>query len=66
MRTSTRRRTGFFPSLAATLNHILVVDWFYVDALEGGWLGRAAFADEVALPDGRSPCKLGKRPSTTG
>jgi len=39
-------RTGFFPSLAATLNHILVVDWFYVDALEGGWLGLAAFADE--------------------
>ena len=40
-------RTGFFPSLAATLNHILVVDWFYVDALEGGWLGYAAFEDEV-------------------
>ena len=38
-------RTGFFPSLAATLNHILVVDWFYVDALEGGWLGPAAWAD---------------------
>jgi uncharacterized damage-inducible protein DinB len=40
-------RTGFFPSLAATLNHILVVDEFYVDALEGGWLGPDAFADEV-------------------
>ena len=40
-------RTGFFPSLAATLNHILVVDWFYVDALEGGWLGYAAFDDET-------------------
>jgi len=39
-------RTSFFPSLAATLNHILVVDWFYVDALEGGWLGPAAWADE--------------------
>jgi uncharacterized damage-inducible protein DinB len=43
-------RTGFFPSLAGTLNHILVVDWFYVDALEGGWLGYVAFDDEV-------PCK---------
>src|SRR4026207_1568483 len=32
-------RTGFFPSLKATLNHILIVDWFYVDGLEGGWLG---------------------------
>ncbi len=40
-------RTGFFPSLKATLNHILVVDWFYVDALEGGALGPAAYADEV-------------------
>jgi uncharacterized damage-inducible protein DinB len=28
------QRTGFFPSLRATLNHILTVDWFYVDAIE--------------------------------
>lgn len=28
-------RTGFFPSLAATLNHILAVDRYYVAALEG-------------------------------
>ena len=27
-------RTSFFPSIKATLNHILTVDWFYVDALE--------------------------------
>jgi uncharacterized damage-inducible protein DinB len=40
-------RTGFFPSLMATLNHILVVDWFYVDALEGRALGYAAFEDET-------------------
>jgi uncharacterized damage-inducible protein DinB len=39
-------RVGFFPSLRATLNHILVVDWFYVDAIEGGRLGPAAWADE--------------------
>lgn len=38
-------RVGFFPSLRATLNHILVVDLFYVDALEGGALGPAAWAD---------------------
>jgi len=38
-------RTGFFPSLKATLNHILVVDWFYVDGLEGGWLGPKAWAN---------------------
>jgi uncharacterized damage-inducible protein DinB len=27
-------RTSFFPSIKATLNHIVTVDWFYVDALE--------------------------------
>jgi len=40
-----RQCTGFFPSLSLTLNHILIVDWFYVDALEGGRLGPAAWAD---------------------
>jgi len=39
-------RSSFFPTLKATLNHILVVDWLYVDALEGGSLGPAAYADE--------------------
>jgi uncharacterized damage-inducible protein DinB len=43
-------RTGFFPSLQATLNHIYVVDLFYVDALEGGWLGPAAWANAVPRP----------------
>ncbi len=38
-------RTGFFPSLRATLNHLLVVDRFYVDAMEGGTLGPAAWAN---------------------
>jgi uncharacterized damage-inducible protein DinB len=37
-------RIGFFPSIRATLNHILIVDHFYVDALEGGTLGPAAWA----------------------
>lgn len=40
-------RTGFFPSIQATLNHILVIDRFYVDALEGGNLGPAAWADPI-------------------
>src|SRR5215468_1102282 len=44
------RRTGFFPSLQLTLNHIYVIDLFYVDALEGGWLGPAAWANEVPYP----------------
>ncbi|VIO79979.1 hypothetical protein CI1B_83140 [Bradyrhizobium ivorense] len=43
-------RTGFFPSLQATLNHIYVIDLFYIDALEGGWLGPRAWADEVPYP----------------
>ena len=28
-------RTGFFPSIAKTLNHILAVDTYYLDAIEG-------------------------------
>lgn len=43
-------RTGFFPSLQRTLNHIYVIDLFYVDALEGGWLGPAAWKDAVPHP----------------
>jgi len=27
-------RTSFFPSIKATLNHILTVDWFYLEMLE--------------------------------
>jgi uncharacterized damage-inducible protein DinB len=27
-------RTSFFPSLKATLNHLVTVDWYYIDALE--------------------------------
>jgi uncharacterized damage-inducible protein DinB len=40
-------RSGFFPSIQATLNHNLVIDRFYVDALEGGTLGPAAWADPI-------------------
>ncbi len=38
-------RTSFFPSLKATLNHIVTVDWFYVDALERGLAGAAVNPD---------------------
>lgn len=44
-------RTSFFPSILKTLNHILVVDWFYVDALEGGTLGPKAWEDEEPFHD---------------
>ena len=40
-------RVSFFPSIMQTPNHNLTVDWFYVDALEGGTLGPKAFADEM-------------------
>lgn len=43
-------RTGFFPSLQRTMNHIYVIDLFYIDAIEGGWLGPAAWKDEVPFP----------------
>ena len=42
----TAKRTGFFPSLRATLNHILIIDRFYVDAMEGGTLGPAAWVNQ--------------------
>ena len=45
------RRTSFFPSIQATLNHILIVDWYYVDALEGGSLGAKAFESEIPCPN---------------
>jgi uncharacterized damage-inducible protein DinB len=47
----TAERVSFFPTIQATLNHILTVDWFYVDALEGGTLGPAAWANEIPYPD---------------
>ena len=33
------RRTSFFPSIKATLNHILTVDWFYLEMLERSLAG---------------------------
>ena len=44
-------RTSFFPSLKETLNHIITVDWFYVDGLEGGTLGFQAFEVDEPFDD---------------
>ena len=41
-------RTGFFPSLAATMAHIHWVDRYYLDALAQGGRGRAVYDDEPA------------------
>ncbi|MDH4981504.1 DinB family protein [Hyphomicrobium sp. D-2] len=43
-------RTSFFPSLQTTLNHVYVADLFYIDALEGGWLGPKVWEDHVPHP----------------
>jgi uncharacterized damage-inducible protein DinB len=47
-------RTSFFPSIVETLNHILVVDWYYVDALERGGRGKALFDDMMPFRDAAS------------
>jgi uncharacterized damage-inducible protein DinB len=36
-------RTSFFPSIKATLNHILSIDLFYLDMVEEGGIGLALF-----------------------
>lgn len=46
----TAPRPGFFPSLAATLDHIYEVDLYYLDALEAGGRGRAVY-DRAPLAD---------------
>ena len=45
------KRTSFFPSILQTLNHILTVDWFYLDALERGGKGLSVFDPEMPHPD---------------
>ncbi len=39
------KRTSFFPSLVETYQHILLVDYYYLDALQVGGLGRKVFSD---------------------
>ena len=43
-------RTSFFPSLQKTLNHILIVDWYYLDGLEQGGRGPSTYAEEIPCP----------------
>ena len=51
------KRTSFFPSIKATLNHILTVDWYYVEILERSLAGQPPHENarrhfEVAEPCG--------------
>jgi uncharacterized damage-inducible protein DinB len=48
-------RTSFFPSIKATLNHNLTVDWYYVDALERGLRGEAPNRDVDGFFDPEEP-----------
>ena len=43
--------TSFFPSIKKTLNHNITVDWYYVDAFEGGSLGAKAWENEEPFED---------------
>ena len=51
----TATRTSFFPSLKATLNHIVTVDWYYVDALERALRGQPANTDVDRFFDPEEP-----------
>ena len=39
------RRTSFFPSIKATLNHILTVDWYYLEIFERSLTGEPPHPD---------------------
>jgi uncharacterized damage-inducible protein DinB len=47
----TAPRPAFFGTIQATLNHILMVDRFYLNALEGHRLNRVALDEALACPD---------------
>jgi uncharacterized damage-inducible protein DinB len=47
-------RTSFFPSIKATLNHILAVDHLYLDFIEEGPLGATAYDDFVPFDDAQA------------
>ena len=48
-------RTSFFPSLKATLNHNVTVDWYYVDALERSLRGQAVNPEARRFFDPEEP-----------
>src|SRR5881394_48614 len=49
------RRTSFFPSIKATLNHNLTVDWYYLDILERSLLGQPPNPDAKNFFDPEEP-----------
>ena len=49
------RRTSFFPSIKATLNHILTVDWYYIDAIERAYRNESPNRETDAFFDPEEP-----------
>lgn len=45
-----QERVSFFPSLVATLNHILIVDRYYIAGLRGEVPDYSYFEDEIPYP----------------
>jgi uncharacterized damage-inducible protein DinB len=48
-------RTSFFPSIKATLNHNVTVDWLYLDALERALSGKPVNRDTMRFFEPREP-----------
>jgi uncharacterized damage-inducible protein DinB len=48
-------RVGFFGSIKSTLNHIITVDWYYVDALEHAMRGEPIGPDARRFFDPEEP-----------
>ena len=51
----TAKRTSFFPSIKATLNHILTVDWFYLEILERSLAGLPPHENAARFFDPEEP-----------
>jgi uncharacterized damage-inducible protein DinB len=49
------RRVSFFPSIKATLNHIVTVDWYYIDALERAFARREPNLEPERFYDPEEP-----------
>jgi uncharacterized damage-inducible protein DinB len=45
------QRTSFFPTIMKTLNHILIVDWYYIDAIAREGRGRRVLAVDEPFAD---------------
>ncbi len=54
-------RTSFFPTIMKTLNHILIVDWYYVDALLREGQGRSVFDKEEETFTDFAPLRVAQR-----